>query len=157
MSRPVANVRLALPLEGKHLVGVTNADNVGGDHDNRVVSATGRGVLTKRDFDSYLDDLAAAATLSFGKIFHMAAGCRLQLSKDDLVAVGARILSHEVDQLMGRVAVVAATDELYEEAEKFNSKVLADKPLRIFRDAESAFAWLTDAPSDRSPPISDDH
>ena len=64
----------------------------GVNHDNRVVSATGRGVLTKRDFDSYLDELAAAATLSFGKIFHMAAGCRL----------GARILSHEVDQLMGR-------------------------------------------------------
>jgi hypothetical protein len=80
----------------------------------------------------------------------MAAGCRLQLSKDDLVAVGARILSHEVDQLMGRVAVVAASDELYKEAEKFNSKVLADRPLRIFRDAASALAWLTDAPTDRA-------
>ena len=122
----------------------------GVNHDNRVVSATGRGVLTKRDFDSYLDDLAAAATLSFGKIFHMAAGCRLQLSKDDLVAVGARILSHEVDQLMGRVAVVAASDELYKEAEKFNSKILADRPLRIFRDAASALAWLTDAPTERA-------
>ena len=123
---------------------------MGVDHDNRVVSATGKGVLSKSDFDNYLDDLAAAATLSFGKIFHMAAGCRLQLSKDDLVAVGARILSHEVDQLMGRVAVVAASDELYEEAEKFNSKVLADRPLRIFRDAASALAWLTDAPTDRA-------
>ena len=60
----------------------------GVDHDNRVVSATGRGVLTKKDFDSYLDELAAAATLPFGKIFHMAAGCRLQLSKDDLLGRG---------------------------------------------------------------------
>jgi hypothetical protein len=98
----------------------------GVDHDNRVVSATGSGVLTKTDFDAYLDELAAAATLLFGKIFHMAAGCRLQLSKDDLLAVG-------VHQSMGRVAVVAASDELYEEAEKFNSKVLAERPLRIFR------------------------
>ena len=120
----------------------------GVNHDNRIVSATGRGVLTKRDFDIYLDDLAAAATLSFGKIFHMAAGCRLQLSKDDLLAVGARIRGHEVHQLMGRVAVVAASDELYEEAEKFNSKVLADRPLRIFRDVASARAWLTDATID---------
>jgi hypothetical protein len=70
----------------------------------------------------------------------------------------ARILSYEVDQLMGRVAVVAASDELYKEAEKFNSKVLADRPLRIFRDAASALAWLTDAPIDRGPlSISDDH
>ena len=120
----------------------------GVDHDNRVVSATGRGVLTKKDFDSYLDELAAAATLPFGKIFHMAAGCRLQLSKDDLLAVGARIRGHEVHQLMGRVAVVAASDELYEEAEKFNSKVLAERPLRIFRDVASARAWLTDATID---------
>ena len=104
----------------------------GVNHDNRVVSATGKGVLTKRDFDSFLDDLAAAATLSFGKIFHMA-GCCLQLSKNDLVAIGARIRSHEVNQLLGRVAVVAASDELYEQAKKFNSKVLADRPLRIFR------------------------
>ena len=120
----------------------------GVNHDSRVVSATGRGVLTKRDFDSYLDDLAAAATLSFGKIFHMAAGCHLQLSKDDLVAIGARIRSHEVHQLMGRVAVVAASDELYDQAEKFNSKVLAERPLRIFRDVASALAWLTAAPID---------
>jgi hypothetical protein len=120
----------------------------GVNHDTRVVSATGNGVLTKRDFDNYLDDLAAAATLSFGKIFHMAPGSHLQLSKDDLVAVGARIRSHEVNQLMGRVAVVAASDELYEQAEKFNSKVLAERPLRIFRDIASALVWLTDAPID---------
>ena len=52
---------------------------------------------------------------------------------------------------MGRVAVVAASDELYAQAEKFNSKVLADRPLRVFRDAAAAFAWLTDAPIDRGP------
>jgi hypothetical protein len=121
----------------------------GVNHDHRIVSATARGVLTKKDFDSYLDELAAAATLSFGKIFHMAAGCRLQLSKDDLTAVGARIRSHEVDQLMGRVAVVAASDEVYEQAEKFNSRVLAARPLRVFRDPASAFAWLTDVSIDR--------
>ena len=130
----------------------------GVNHDNRVVYATGRGELTKRDFDGYLDELAAAATLSFGKVFHMAAGCQLQLSKDDLVALGARIRGHEVHQLMGRVAVVAASPELYEQGEKFNSKVLADRPLRVFRDAASALAWLADAPTDRGPlSISDDH
>jgi hypothetical protein len=97
----------------------------GVNHHKRVVFATGRGVLTNRDFDSYLDDLAAAA-----------------------VAIGARIRSHEVHQLMGRVAVVAASDELYEQAEKFNSKVLAERKLRIFRDVASALAWLTDSPID---------
>jgi hypothetical protein len=120
----------------------------GVDHASRLVSATGTGVLIKADFDGYLDDLAAAATLSYGKIFQMDS-CRLQLSKEDLVAIGARIRSHEVDQLMGRVAVVAASDELYEQAEKFSSKVLAERPLRIFRDVASAFAWLTDAKIDR--------
>jgi len=113
----------------------------GVNHARRLVSATATGVLTKADFDGYLDELAAAATLSYGKIFHMD-GCRLELSRDDLVAVGARIRSHEVDQVMGRVAVVAASYELHQQAEKFSSKVLAERPLRIFRDVASARVWL---------------
>jgi hypothetical protein len=115
----------------------------GVNHAARLVSATGTNVLTKTDFDAYLDDLAAAATLTYGKIFHMD-NCRLEMSKEDLVSIGDRIRSHEVDQLMGRLAVVAASDELHEQAEKFNAKVLAVTPLRIFRDVASTFAWLTE-------------
>jgi len=119
----------------------------GVNHAARLVSATGTGVLIKADFDAYLDDLASAATLTYGKIFRMD-NCRLAMSKDDLVAMGARIRSHEVDQLMGRVAVVAMSDEIYEQAVKFNAKVLAARPLRVFRDVPSAFAWLSDVPID---------
>jgi hypothetical protein len=137
------------PVERKHLIeGSPMPIGWGVNHTSRLVSATGTGVLTKADFDSYLDELAAAATLSYGKIFHMD-GCRLELSRDDLVSVGARIRSHEVDQVMGRVAVVAASDELHQQAEKFSSKILAERPLRIFRDVESALAWLTDARFDQ--------
>ena len=49
---------------------------------------------------------------------------------------------------MGRVAVFVTSYELDEQAEKFNSKVLAERPLRIFRDIASALAWLTDSPID---------
>src|ERR1043165_297334 len=105
----------------------------GVNHAARLDTATGTGVLIKTDFDAYLDDLASAATLSYGKIFRMD-NCRLAMSKDDLVSLGARIRSHEVDHLMGRVAVVATSDEIYEQAVKFNAKVLAARPLRVFRD-----------------------
>jgi hypothetical protein len=55
----------------------------GVNHAARLVSATGTGVLVKTDFDAYLDDLASAATLTYGKIFRMD-NCRLALSKDCL-------------------------------------------------------------------------
>jgi hypothetical protein len=137
-------------VEGEHLVeGIPMPIRWGVNHAARIVSVTGTGVLTKTDIDGYLDDLAAAATLSYGKIFHMD-GCSLQLSKDDLAAIGARIRSHEVHGPMGRVAVAAGSDELYEQAAEFNANVLADRPMRIFRDVASAVAWLTDAPIERA-------
>jgi len=118
------------------------------NHTRRLVSATGTGVLTKADIDGYLDELAAAATLSYGKIFHMD-GCRLQLSKQDLVAIGVRIRSHEVLGSMGRVAVVAGSEQ-YEQAAEFNAKVLAERPLQIFRDVAAAQIWLKTETADRA-------
>ena len=115
----------------------------GVNHGTRLVSATGTGVLTKADLDAYLDDLATAATLSYAKVFHMA-DCRLALSKEELLAIGARIREHEVHESMGRVAVVAVSDELYAQATEFSDKVLAERPLRIFREVATAIAWLDD-------------
>ena len=51
---------------------------------------------------------------------------------------------------MGRVAVVAASDELYKQAEKFNSKVLGEDLCGFFAMSASALAWLTEAPIERA-------
>lgn len=114
----------------------------GVDHAARLVSASAKGVLSRQDIETYLDDLAAAATLSYRKVFHMG-DCRLALSPEDMIAIGARIRAFESIDPMGRVAVIACSPELYDQARLFETVVVAERPLRIFRHAEAAYEWLT--------------
>jgi hypothetical protein len=114
----------------------------GVDHAARLVSAKARGELDRTDIEDYLDGLVAAATLSYRKVLDMAESS-LALSHDDMLALGARIRGHESVGPMGGVAVIAASDELYEQIRLFEKLVDARRPLRVFRTAEAAYAWLT--------------
>ena len=114
----------------------------GVNHAARLVSAKATGELGRNDIEDYLDGLVAAATLSYRKVLDMAE-CRLALSSEDMAAVGRRIREHEAMGPMGSVAVIAGSDELYDQIRLFESVVDADRPLKIFRDAEMAYAWLT--------------
>ncbi len=114
----------------------------GVNHAARLVSAKATGELGKADIEDYLDGLVAAATLSYRKVLDMA-GSRLALTDDDMLAIGARIRAHEARGPMGSVAVIAGSDELYDQIRQFESVVDAHRPLKIFRDAEMAYAWLS--------------
>ncbi len=114
----------------------------GVNHAARLVSAKATGELGRTDIEDYFDGLVAAATLSYRKVLDMAE-CRLALSGDDMLAIGRRIRDHEAMGPMGSVAVIAGSDELYDQIRLFESVVDADRPLKIFRDAEMAYAWLT--------------
>ena len=113
----------------------------GVNHAARLVTARATGKLGKTDIEDYLDGLAAAATLSFRKVLDMS-DSRLALSGDDMAAIGVRIRGHESMESMGRVAVIAGSDELYDQIRQYESVVGAHRPLKIFRDAEMAYAWL---------------
>ena len=113
----------------------------GVNHAARLVSAKATGELGRTDLEDFLDDLVAAATLSYRKVLDMG-GSRLALSGDDMVALGARVRGHEAMGPMGSVAVIASSDEVYDQVSLFESVVDADRPLKIFRDAEMAYAWL---------------
>jgi hypothetical protein len=114
----------------------------GVNHAARLVSAKATGELGRTDIEDYLDGLVAAATLSYRKVLDMAE-CHLALSGEDMSAIGARIRGHESRGPMGSVAVIAGSDELYDRIRQFESVVDADRPLKIFRDAEMAYAWLS--------------
>jgi hypothetical protein len=114
----------------------------GVNHAARLVSAKATGELCRTDIEEYLDGLVAAATVSYRKVLDMAE-CRLALSDDDMSAIGARIRGHEAKGPMGSVAVIAASDELYDQIRQFESVVDAHRPLKIFRDADMAYAWLS--------------
>ena len=114
----------------------------GVNHAARLVSAKATGELGRTEFEDFLDGLVAAATLSYRKVLDMD-GSRLALSGEDMEAIGARIRAHEAMGPMGAVAFIAASDELYDQVRRYESVVDADRPLKIFRDAEMAYAWLT--------------
>ena len=110
-------------------------------HATCTVVATARGELRLADLEHYLDGLAAAATLSYRKVFDLTQG-QLALSRDDMLALGERIRGLESMAPMGKVAVIAVADEAHRQARLLATHVIADRPLKIFRDAEAAYAWL---------------
>lgn len=114
----------------------------GVNHAARLVSAKATGELGRTDIEDYLDGLMAAATLSYRKVLDMAES-RLALSGDDMTALGARIRAHESEGPMGSVAVIAGSEELYDQFRLFESVVHAQRQLRVFRSAAMAYAWLT--------------
>lgn len=113
----------------------------GVDHAARLVSMKAAGELDRTSIDDCLDGLVAAATLSYRKVLDMTQG-RLALSSEDMAAIGVRIRTHEARGPMGSVAVIVDSDELYDQIRRFESFVGAHRALKIFRDAETAYAWL---------------
>jgi hypothetical protein len=114
----------------------------GVDHTARLVAAVATGPVSRTDVETYLDSLVREATLSYRKVFDMSE-CRLALSTDDMRAIGQRIRGHESMGPMGRVAVIAGSDELFEQARQFEAIIVAERPLQVFRDAAAAYDWLT--------------
>jgi hypothetical protein len=113
----------------------------GVNHAARLVSVKAIGELGRADFEDFLDGLAMAAILPFRKVVDMA-DSRLALGAEDMAALGVRVRAHESEEPMGSVAIIAASDELYDQVRLFESVVDAQRPLKIFRDAEMAYAWL---------------
>lgn len=113
----------------------------GVNHATRLVSAKATGELGRTDIEDYIDGLDAAATLSYRKVLDMTQGS-LALSSDDMAALGERIRAHESRTPMGSVAVIAGSEELYDRFRLFESVVDAQRQLKVFREAEMAYAWL---------------
>ena len=116
------------------------------DHAACMVVATAEGVLRAHDIEDCLDGVARAATLSYRKFFDMSR-CSTELSPLDMMALGDRIRAYRMVTPMGPVAIVASTDETYRHARLFEALVVADRPLKIFREHEAACHWLASQPA----------
>ena len=120
------------------------------DHSARLVVATAENVLCAEDIESYLDGVAAAATLSYRKLFDMT-HCWPALREEDMPVLQARIRDHEARGRMGEVVIVAVSDEAYQQARLFETLVVAERPLKIVRDIRAAYAWLSRGQRDHHP------
>jgi len=110
-------------------------------HPTRLVIAIAKGELRLTHIEAYLDEVVTANALAYRKIFDMTQSMP-RLSDDDLMALGARIRAYIALGEIGPLAIVATTDESYEQAMMFATLAVADRPLRIFRELHLARQWL---------------
>ena len=123
-------------------------------HPTRLIVAVARGDLGLADIEEYLDDVVASKILAYRKIFDMTHATPT-LDDDALMALGARIRAYRALGEMGPLAIVATTQESYEQAHIFAALAEAERPLQIFRDLHEARRWLddlSDAPAKASKP-----
>lgn len=123
-------------------------------HPTRLVIAVAKGDLRLRDIENYLDGVMTASAMAYRKIFDMTQATP-DLSDDELMTLGARIRAYIPLGPMGPLAIVATTDESYDQARMFAALAEADRPIRIFRELHLARHWLDsrpDVPADVAKP-----
>ena len=121
-------------------------------HPTRLIVAVARGDLGLADIEEYLDDVVASEALAYRKIFDMT-HATTKMDDDALMALGARIRAYRALGEMGPLAIVATTQDSYEQAHIFAALAEADRPIQIFRDLHEARRWLDGlpgAPPDRT-------
>ena len=106
-----------------------------------------KGELRLTHIEAYLDEVVTANALAYRKIFDMTQATP-RLDDDDLMALGARIRAYIALGEIGPLAIVATTDESYEQAMMFATLAVADRPIRIFRELHLARQWLDAAQLD---------
>jgi hypothetical protein len=116
------------------------------DHAMRMVVGTAEGRLGVAEVEDYLDGMARTATLSYRKLLDLTQ-CSPSLSKDDVIALGARVNTYRVEDGMGPAAVVATSEEAYRQIQLFGELTSARRPLKVFRELREARQWLSATPA----------
>jgi len=114
-------------------------------HPTRLVIAVAKGDLRLLDIERYLDGVMTANAMAYRKIFDMTQALP-DLSDDELMTLGARIRAYIPLGAMGPLAIVATTDESYDQARMFAALAEADRPIKIFRELHLARHWLDSLP-----------
>ena len=114
-------------------------------HPTRLVIAIARGDLRLLDIEHYLDGVVTANAMAYRKIFDMSQGTP-NLTDDELMMLGARIRAYMALGRIGPLAIVATTDESYQQARMFAALAEADRPIKIFRELHLARKWLDGLP-----------
>jgi hypothetical protein len=70
----------------------------------------------------------------------------MALSEENLRALGARMIYYAEHGQVGPVAIVAASDESYAQAQLFAQAARISRPLQIFREMHAAREWLESQP-----------
>jgi hypothetical protein len=110
-------------------------------HPQRLVVAVTKGDVTVADIEQYFAGVTAQGGMSYGKIFEITHTPHA-LSEENVKALGQRVVFYAQHGQLGPVAIVAASDESYAQAQVFANAASVSRPLQIFRELHAARQWL---------------
>jgi hypothetical protein len=111
-------------------------------HSARLVVAIAKDDVTVSDIEKYFAGVTAAGAMSYRKIFEIT-HTPTALSEENLKALGRRVMYYSQHGQIGPVAIVAASDDSYAQAQIFASaSAQLSRPLMIFREMHAARRWL---------------
>ncbi|WP_020698155.1 hypothetical protein [Reyranella massiliensis] len=114
-------------------------------HANRLVVAVAKDRVTVSDIEKYFAAITADGAMAYRKIFEVT-HTPMALSEENLKALGERIVLYAQHGQIGPVAIVAASDESFAQAQIFAAAATARRPLAIFRELHAARHWLDAQP-----------
>jgi hypothetical protein len=114
-------------------------------HANRLVVAIAKDEVVARDIEQYFAGVTAEGGMAYRKIFEIT-HTPMALSEENLRALGARMIYYAEHGQVGPVAIVAASDESYAQAQLFAQAAHISRPLQIFREMHAAREWLEGQP-----------
>jgi hypothetical protein len=118
-------------------------------HATGLVTITFKGVICRQDVDDCADGIMTPATLSYRKLVDLT-----QASLPSSPAVMAAFVEHAREHgrsgVMGPLAIVTLPDAHGQQAPLFEAlSSAADRPLKVFSDAQAARDWLHTIPPRR--------
>ncbi len=114
-------------------------------HANRLVVAVAKDRVTVSDIEKYFAAITADGAMAYRKIFEVT-NTPMALSEENLKALGERIVLYAQHGQVGPLAIVAASDESFAQAQIFAAAATARRPLAIFRELHAARHWLDAQP-----------
>lgn len=110
-------------------------------HPSRLVVAVAKEEVTVADIEQYFAGVTDGGAMSYRKIFEIT-HTPDALSEDNLKALGRRVVYYAQHGQVGPVAIVAASDASYAQAQVFAEAARVSRPLMIFRELHAARRWL---------------
>jgi hypothetical protein len=110
-------------------------------HPQRLVVAVAKEPVTVAHIEQYFAGVTADGGMAYAKIFEITAS-PLALSEENLQTLGQRVMFYAEHGQIGPLAIVAASDESYAQAQIFAKAAEVRRPLQIFRELHAARKWL---------------
>src|SRR5476651_309931 len=114
-------------------------------HPNRLVVAVTKDEVDAKDIEQYFAGVTAEDAMSYRKIFEITHTPQA-LNEANLKMLGQRVVYYAQNGQIGPVAIVAASDESYAQAQIFAQAAQVSRPLQVFRELHAARRWLDDQP-----------